>query len=53
MRRVLCLVALVVGLPLATHTSRAKAATQITETGYVTVRDGTRIGALTDLLVLA
>src|SRR3954464_9786048 len=43
MKRVLllCLVALVVGLPLATHTSRAKAATQVPETGYVTVRDGT------------
>src|SRR3954464_14125528 len=43
MKRVLllCLVALVVGLPLATHTSRAKAATQVPETGYVAVRDGT------------
>src|SRR3954470_233567 len=30
-----------VGLPLVTHTSRARAATQVTETGYVTVRDGT------------
>src|SRR3954466_6492192 len=44
MKRVLlvCLVALLVGLALAATTSRAKAAApSVTQTGYVTVRDGT------------
>src|SRR5581483_9587287 len=47
MKRVLllCLAALVVGLPLAaTGAGKAKAATsQVTQTGYITVRDGTQL----------
>jgi uncharacterized protein len=38
---VLCFAALLVGLPLATHTGPAKAAAPVRESGYVTVRDGT------------
>jgi len=43
MKRVLllCLAALVVGLPVVVHVPRAKAAPQVRESGYVTTRDGT------------
>ena len=42
----LCLAALLLGLPLAAHTTRAKAETpqaQVTQTGYITTRDGTQL----------
>src|SRR5947209_7557992 len=46
MKRVLllCLAALLLGLPLAAHATRAKADTaQVRQTGYITVRDGTQL----------
>jgi uncharacterized protein len=36
-----CLAALVVGLPLVVQAPRAKAAPQVTQSGYITTRDGT------------